>query len=91
MYDARRFTDAGFIHHELFFMDGSTPNDQILQRFIDVCETAKGAIAVHCKGFALIYCYICCSYGRTFMLSVMMTHAAAKSSSHTICDKSTGT
>lgn len=50
MYDARRFTDAGFIHHELFFMDGSTPSDHIVQRFIDLCESAKGAIAVHCKG-----------------------------------------
>ena len=50
MYDARRFSDAGFCHHELFFIDGSTPSDSIVQRFIDICESAKGAIAVHCKG-----------------------------------------
>ena len=50
MYDARRFTDAGFVHNELFFLDGSTPSNHIVQRFIDLCELAKGAIAVHCKG-----------------------------------------
>jgi len=50
MYDARRFTDAGFVHNDLFFMDGSTPSDHILLRFLDVCELAKGAVAVHCKG-----------------------------------------
>jgi len=50
MYDARRFTDAGFVHNDLFFMDGSTPSDHIVQHFLDLCESAKGGIAVHCKG-----------------------------------------
>ena len=50
IYDCRRFKDAGFDHHDLFFIDGSTPNDTILQRFIELSENAKGAIAVHCKG-----------------------------------------
>jgi len=54
MYDARRFMDAGFVHHEMFFMDGSTPSDHIVHRFIDVCESAKGAVAVHCKGLVLV-------------------------------------
>lgn len=49
IYDARRFTDAGFDHVDLFFVDGSTPSDTILQRFLEICEEAKGAIAVHCK------------------------------------------
>jgi len=59
MYDARRFTDAGFVHHELFFMDGSTPSDHIVHRFIDLSESAKGAVAVHCKGphqCVVVYC-----------------------------------
>uniref|UniRef100_H2Z9U8 Uncharacterized protein n=1 Tax=Ciona savignyi TaxID=51511 RepID=H2Z9U8_CIOSA len=49
MYDARRFQDAGFDHHDLFFVDGSTPSDSILKRFLDICENTDGAIAVHCK------------------------------------------
>lgn len=50
MYDARRFTDSGFEHHDLFFVDGSTPNDSIVRKFLNICENAEGAIAVHCKG-----------------------------------------
>ncbi len=50
IYDARRFTDAGFDHFDMFFVDGSVPSDSILQRFLEICENADGAIAVHCKG-----------------------------------------
>lgn len=44
-------------------MDGSTPSDAIVRDFIDICEKAKGAIAVHCKAGlgrtgSLIGCYI---------------------------------
>ena len=38
IYDARRFTDAGFDHYDLFFVDGSVPTDSILQRFLEICE-----------------------------------------------------
>lgn len=50
MYEGSRFTDAGFAHHDLFFVDGGTPSDIIIRRFLHICETAEGAIAVHCKG-----------------------------------------
>lgn len=50
IYDAKRFTDAGFDHHELFFNDGSTPSDTITLKFLSIVEQAKGAVAVHCKG-----------------------------------------
>uniref|UniRef100_A0A3Q2NSC2 protein-tyrosine-phosphatase n=1 Tax=Fundulus heteroclitus TaxID=8078 RepID=A0A3Q2NSC2_FUNHE len=50
IYDGRRFTNAGFDHYDLFFVDGSTPADVIVQRFLHVCEAARGAVAVHCKG-----------------------------------------
>lgn len=50
MYDAKRFTNAGFDHYDLFFADGSTPTDAIVKEFLDICENAEGAIAVHCKG-----------------------------------------
>lgn len=50
MYDAKRFTETGFEHHDLFFVDGSTPNDSIVRKFLSICESAEGAVAVHCKG-----------------------------------------
>lgn len=49
IYDARRFRDAGFDHHDLFFVDGSTPSDEILQKFLDIVESVTDSIAVHCK------------------------------------------
>lgn len=50
LYDGRRFEDAGFEHHDLFFLDGTTPSDLIVRRFLHVCESTDGAVAVHCKG-----------------------------------------
>ena len=58
-----RFVKGGFQHEDLFFTDGSTPSDEILQQFIDICEQAAGGIAVHCKAGlgrtgSLIGCYV---------------------------------
>ncbi|CAF92860.1 unnamed protein product, partial [Tetraodon nigroviridis] len=67
IYDSKRFTDAGFHHHDLFFLDGSTPSDIITQRFLHICESTEGAVAVHCKAGlgrtgTLIGCYLMKQY-----------------------------
>lgn len=49
-YDAKRFTDAGFKHRDLIFLDGSAPSDYIMNEFLGICEATPGAVAVHCKG-----------------------------------------
>lgn len=63
MYDARRFQDAGFEHKDLFFVDGSTPSDAIVNRFLSISENTDGGVAIHCKAGlgrtgTLIACYI---------------------------------
>lgn len=50
LYNASRFTSAGFEHYDLFFIDGSTPSDEIVNRFINIVDNAKGGVAIHCKG-----------------------------------------
>lgn len=70
LYSADRFRRAGFDHFDLFFTDGSTPSDSILRRFLEICETADGTIAVHCKAGlgrtgTLIGCYLMRHYGFT--------------------------
>ncbi|XP_044741575.1 dual specificity protein phosphatase CDC14C-like [Chrysoperla carnea] len=70
MYDSNRFQEAGFIHKDLFFIDGSTPSDNILKQFISICEATDGAVAVHCKAGlgrtgSLIGCYIMKHYRMT--------------------------
>jgi len=67
-YDKRIFTKAGFEHHDMYFVDGTTPSDQIIAKFIEICENAKGVLAVHCKAGlgrtgSCIGCYMMKHYG----------------------------
>lgn len=50
LYDAHRFSCAGFDHKDLFFTDGSTPSDEIMRKFLNICENTPAGVAVHCKG-----------------------------------------
>lgn len=49
VYDEKRFTKYGVKHLDLYFLDGSTPPDNIIDKFLEVAESQKGAIAIHCK------------------------------------------
>ena len=33
----------------MYYLDGSTPPESILKRFLQVCESEPGPIGVHCK------------------------------------------
>lgn len=49
LYNSAVFVGAGIAHFDLFFADGGTPNDDIVEKFLTVCEKTEGAVAVHCK------------------------------------------
>ena len=53
-YDKRFFVEKGIAHNDLFFIDGSTPPDNIVEQFMQVCDDHFaqpdcGAISIHCK------------------------------------------
>jgi cell division cycle 14 len=49
VYDRKKFLEAGFNHYDLYFSDGGNPTDAIIKRFMEIAETEKGGLAVHCK------------------------------------------
>ena len=69
-YDNQRFTNAGIRFFDLYFIDGSVPSQEIIQEFLRLVETQRGAIAVHCKAGlgrtgTLIGCYAIKNHGFT--------------------------
>jgi cell division cycle 14 len=49
-YDENIFKKYNIKHYDLYFPDGSTPSDEIVERFFEICEKEKDkAIAIHCK------------------------------------------
>lgn len=52
-YNKATFTNEGIAHDDLFFIDGSTPPDDIVDKFMAICDdhfnNSTGAIAIHCK------------------------------------------
>nr|XP_046915531.1 dual specificity protein phosphatase CDC14B-like isoform X1 [Dermatophagoides farinae] len=62
-YDPKVFTDKGFQHYNLIFIDGGVPGDHIVDEFLHIAETNPGAMAVHCKAGlgrtgTMIACYL---------------------------------
>mmetsp|Transcript_25338 Transcript_25338/g.67921 ORF Transcript_25338/g.67921 Transcript_25338/m.67921 type:complete len:416 (-) Transcript_25338:114-1361(-) len=49
VYDRKKFLDAGLNHYDMYFADGGNPTEAILKRFLEVAESEKGALAIHCK------------------------------------------
>ncbi|KAJ8687452.1 hypothetical protein QAD02_023246 [Eretmocerus hayati] len=69
-YESFRFTNAGIIHYDMFFPDGTVPPKKIVKQFFNVAENTRGAIAIHCKAGlgrtgTLIAAYIIKHYGMT--------------------------
>lgn len=48
-YDRQRFIEYGVRHVDLYFPDGSCPPQDIIDKFMHICENEPGAIGVHCK------------------------------------------
>ena len=48
-YDRERFLKRGVKHQDLYFIDGSTPPEDIVKKFLDIAEGTSGAMAIHCK------------------------------------------
>jgi cell division cycle 14 len=50
-YDEGRFTREGIQHRDLYYLDGSTPTEEVLQTFLSIMEGVDPShrIAVHCK------------------------------------------
>jgi cell division cycle 14 len=48
-YDRAKFLERGLKHVDLYFKDGSCPSQEIISKFLLICEKEPGAVAVHCK------------------------------------------
>ena len=48
-YDKTKFTKNGIKHLDLYFLDGTSPPDEIVTKFLQHAESEQKGIAIHCK------------------------------------------
>ncbi|EKX53411.1 hypothetical protein GUITHDRAFT_45364, partial [Guillardia theta CCMP2712] len=48
-YDAEEFKKNGIRHYDMEFEDCTTPPAKLVDRFLSLCTSEKGVVAVHCK------------------------------------------
>jgi protein-tyrosine phosphatase len=48
-YDKTIFMKHNIAHQDMYFTDGSVPTSSLVSQFIQTMDSAKGAVAVHCK------------------------------------------
>ena len=48
-YERNKFIRNGIQHSDLYFIDGSTPPENIVKEFLMIAENEPGAMAIHCK------------------------------------------
>jgi cell division cycle 14 len=49
IYEREQFIRKGFKHLDLYFIDGTTPDSKIVNKFLEEAESEEGGIAIHCK------------------------------------------
>jgi cell division cycle 14 len=49
LYDESKLAKHGIKHRDIFFEDGSCPQQEHIDSFLSVAENTEGAVAVHCK------------------------------------------
>ena len=52
MYDEEDFEEEGIRTYDMEYLDGSNPDDEVTQKFIQLCEreiSRGNALAVHCR------------------------------------------
>jgi len=47
-YDAADFEEGNIAHFDCYFDDCTVPPPEIVERFLDICDSTEGMIAVHC-------------------------------------------
>ena len=48
-YDSREFQERGIEHHSLEFEDCTAPPTEVVEAFLNLVESSKGMVAVHCR------------------------------------------